>query len=127
MNKISSTLALLLRHSKRAEDNDWSAIAQALAPSFFADMSLVDVVSIVVGAYEEALFEPRFEISRSGMAARDLLLAPIKGSCSVDFLGPGNLGVQYSVEQFYNAFLKHIMSELRLSRVDWCPEVFAGM
>lgn len=118
----SSTLIALLRHAKRTDDYGWSQLAKALEPHFFKDMSLVDVVSVTLRAYEESLSEKRFEMGDAQCKAVELLLAPIKGPVSIELCGPRTLETNYSVEQFYNAFLKQIMTELRLARVDWLPE-----
>lgn len=82
-------------------------------------MPLSDVVTIVLAAYGEALAEKRFQLGNPQYAARDLILAPIKGSSAVEWRGPASLQTKYSVEQFFNSILKQMLTELSLSRVDW--------
>ena len=118
----SSTLMALMRFAKQGNDYDWKVVAKALEPLFFADMTLIDVVSIVIGAYEEALAEERFTMGNPSYKARELLLSPIKGGCSIELCGPRTLETQYSVEQVYNSFLKQMLSDFRLARIDWCAE-----
>ncbi len=116
---ISATLLNLLRFSKRSNECTWQNIAEVLEPQFFRDMPLPDVVTIVLAAYGEALAEKRFQMGNPHYAARDLILAPIKGSCAVEWRGPASLQTQYSVEEFFNSILKQMVTELSLSRVDW--------
>ena len=122
MIEQSTPLMALMRFAKQGSDYDWRVVAKTLEPLFFADMSLIDVVSIVVGAYEEALSDERFTIGPPACKAIELLLSPIKGSSSIELCGPRSLETQYSVEQIYNSFLKQMLSDLRLARVDWCAE-----
>ena len=118
----SSALMALMRFAKQAHDYDWRIVAKTLEPLFFAEMSLIDVVSIVVGAYEEGLADGRFTMGNPSYKARELLLSPIKGSCSIDLCGRRSLETQYRVEQIYNSFLKQMLSDFRLAQVDWCAE-----
>ena len=90
----SSTLMALMRFAKQAHEYDWRIVAKTLEPLFFAEMSLIDVVSIVVGAYEEGLADGRFTMGNPSYKARELLLSPIK----------------------------QMLSDFRLAQVDWCAE-----
>ena len=120
MSKPSSTLLALLRFAKGTPAYTWEATAVVLEPVFFAGMALADVLSVVLCAYEEALADTRFELGNAQYKARELLLAPIKGPCAVEWGGPRDLQTRYSVAEFYNSLLHQMLSELRLARVDWC-------
>ena len=118
---VSSTLKTLLTHSKKSGLGDsitWKVVADERSPFFFDNMSMVDVVSIVINAFEEALMEPRFKIKING-AARDLVLSPITGPLGVRIPDSTAGTSSISIDEWYNAILRHIYSELRLSTVVW--------
>lgn len=118
---ISSPLRELLVAAKsETPPSTWEEVAAILAPLYFPDMTFVDTLSLLIGAYEQALFEPRLCIRGGNSAAVDLLLSPVKGHFSVERWGPQNLATKYSIEDFYNAMVKSIISDLRLTRSDWC-------
>lgn len=83
-------------------------------------MNLPDVIEVLVTTYEEALSEPRFELGNGRYAARELILAPIKGLHALDWPEPKGLNSSYTAEQFYNAMIKNIISQFSISRIDWC-------
>lgn len=121
---LSKTLKLLLDYSKAkvSEDVnnpfDWKILASILGPFYHHDMKLVDVVRIILKAYEEAILEKRFEMPSPTIER--ILLAPIDGMCAIDHLGVyRNVDTKYSIEQFYNAMLTRLMNDLRFTRVDW--------
>lgn len=119
----SNTLQALLKYSKKETPNfTFEKLAEVLRPLYYDGMELIDVVSIIEGAYVELLCEPKFEVERGETASRRLLLAPIKGSNSVEILGPSTPKTTYSVEQFYNAMLADMMQQMRIARVDWLFE-----
>jgi len=121
---ISITLLTLLKHAKKPHaDNTWQGVAKALAPIHTPNPPLADVMEILFMAYEEALFEPRFELSKGTLTALATLLAPIKGSHAIDWptLQKGSQTL-CTVEQFYNAIVKSILGQFLLTRVDWHPE-----
>ena len=89
-------------------------------------MSLADVIHHLVAAYSEVLCEPRFEVGRGGKASEELLLAPIKGYHSIDLAGPRSLDTLYTVEQFYNAFVIHILGQLSITSIGWCRDWYEG-
>ena len=121
---MNQTLKALLRYVKATgSDTTWIALREhVLGPIYHREMKLVDVLSVVLQAYELALFEPRFELPGRCTASLDLLLAPIRGSSSLDVVGPPDVQTQYSVERFYGAMIAKMLSDLRLTRVDWCAE-----
>lgn len=119
----STSLQSVLHYAKtQAPELTWTGVARALAPHYSRHLTLVDVVEILMGLYEEALTERRFEMGHPATVRRALLLSPIKGNHSVDLFGPQGLDTTYSVEQFYNAFISFWICSLRMARVDWLNE-----
>ena len=119
---ISNTTLTLLKYSKQMEfDNTWQGIAKVLAPIYYSDMKLQDVMHVLIKAYSEIISNSKFETGRAGGTSviETLLFAPVKGHFSVDMYGPKNLETSYTVEQFYGSMLKHVVSEFRLARTDW--------
>lgn len=113
---ISTGLRTLLIATKEPRPpTTWQEVGEVLAPVFAFDMSFHDVLVILCGAHQELIAEPRFQVGQPQKQAFDLLTAPIKGYFKV-------VGLQDSmtVEQFYNSMVEHMVSEIRLSRVDWC-------
>jgi len=119
---VNETLRALLRYTKRQTCAvTWTDLRDnVLAAIYHRDMKFVDVVKVLLGAYTQALMEPRFELPGRHSAAEDLLLSPIKGSHAIELLGPTGVETQYSVEQFYGAMIEKMMADLRCCRVDWC-------
>lgn len=120
---MSERLRALLIFSKRPDVKEWTwkGVADALADIYSTDMRLVWVMHHLVAAYEEALAEPRFQLGRS-CGTVDLLMAPVKGSSSIDLMGPASLATAYTVEQFYNAMVVRILGELQCATVGWLRE-----
>lgn len=123
----SERLIALLRYAK-AEDPDmtWRAVAAALGDIYHPKMSLADAVHHLAAAHQELLAEPRFAVQSGSNALDSLLLAPIKGYCSIELFGPKSTDQTYSVESIYNSFTAHILGELRWAKVDWCAELIAA-
>lgn len=121
---MTETLKAVFRYMKRSDSVDsWQALRdRVFAPLFHPEMRFVDVVHVLMSVYTEALMEPRFELPGRHNAAEDLVLAPIKGSHAIEFMGPSDLARQYSVEQFYGAMISKMLCDLRLCRVDWCAD-----
>lgn len=119
---MNDTTKALFRYVKR---EDYEATLEALREHAFGalyhpDMRFMDVFSILLRTYKEALMEPRFALGNCDSAFDELLLAPIDGSHSVKFMGPADLNDKYSVEQFYGSMIRKMLCDLRLARVDWC-------
>ena len=124
---LNQRLLTLLRFAKgERTGSTWRDVAQALGELYHPEMTLADVIHHLVTAYSEVLCEPRFEVGRSGKASEDLLLAPIKGYQSIDLAGPRSLDTPYTVEQFYNAFVMHILGQLSITSIGWCRAWFDG-
>jgi hypothetical protein len=83
------------------------------------DMRLNDVFHILLKAYLEAIAMPEFEMSKGGDYIERVMFAPINGSFSIEPFGPSSLDTKYSIEQFYSAMVKTMLTELMLSRIDW--------
>ncbi|MDD5056579.1 MAG: hypothetical protein PHQ60_02300 [Sideroxydans sp.] len=128
MPTLNSTTLALLRYSKRnlnGEKVSWRDVVDALKPVYGFQMTLEDLMQVLLREYGEVMNEKRFEFGSSDTASRNLLLAPIKGHFAVEFMGPRSLDVKYSVEEFYNAMVREIVSAFRVARIDWCrDEVF---
>lgn len=114
-NPISSTLKSLILFSKQSSQPiTWTLIRdEVLAPLYFEEMTLLDVVSIVIRAYQEAASTPSLRIGHPDVLLLELISAPIKGFYSIDKFGPLSIETAYSVEAWYNSMLKVIMSNLR--------------
>lgn len=124
---LNPRLLTLLRFAKSERSGStWRDVAQALGELYHPEMTLADVIHHLVAAYSEVLCEPRFEVGRSGKASEELLLAPIKGLHSIDFAGPRSLSTPYTVEQFYDAFVLHILGQLSITSIGWCRAWFDG-
>lgn len=118
---LSKSLLLLLRHAKSHDrDSSWRGAAQVLAPIYSAQMRLVDVITVLLKAYQEALAEPRFELNRGHANVEDLILAPVRGLHSMQPFGGAALESTFNVEQFYNAIVGHLLGQFAIARVDWC-------
>ena len=118
---ISETLLLILRYTKSSPSEipfTWRELKDVLAPMYSYDMKIRDVLHILVKAYTEALGYPEFELHKGENPLERIMLAPVNGSFSLDWLPP-KLDKEYSVEQFYNAMVKQMLSDLMLSRIDW--------
>ena len=109
-----------MRHAKDTDksNSDWKAIRDSLAAMYHPDMKITDVIHVVCKAHAEAVKEPRFQMCTSQRYLDDILLSLIQGSCAIEF-GMPRLDTSYTVEQFYNAILNHLMSGLRMTRIDW--------
>lgn len=94
-----------------------------LAPGYHPDMSFMDVLVILLGAYNELKAEPRFCTGSHARQAFELLTAPIGGYFRVKEIN--TLEDSLTVEEFYDAMVKHMVSDIRLSRVDWCANELA--
>lgn len=122
---MSDRLLVLLRYAKSEHrGSTWRDVAAALGDLYHPEMTLTDVVHHAVAAFSEVIAEPRFRVGRGGAAAEELLLAPIKGYHSVEALGPTRLDAQYTVEQFYNAQIAHVLGQLSIARIDWCRDQY---
>jgi hypothetical protein len=117
----SAGLQALLRYAKSENrERSWRGVAQALSSVYSNNMRLLDVLSVMLNLYEEALSDPRYELGHGSTAVKKLLLAPVKGFHSVEINGPSGLQSQYTVEQFYNAMVSQMLGELLMARIDWC-------
>jgi hypothetical protein len=121
-DQLSPLLKTLLKYLKVEEPSfEWRDVAAALAETYHPNMRYFDVFKLVVKAHQEAECEPRFEMPRT--RREDLLLAPLKGSFSVcGFFGPQTMEDSYPLRDIYRAFFSHMLSDLRLTRVDWCND-----
>ena len=118
---LNQRLLTLLRFAKsKRSGSTWRDVARSLGELYHPEMTLADVIHHLVAAYSEDLCEPRFEVGRGGKAAEDLLLAPIKGFHAIELAGPCSLDTTYTVEQFYNAFVIHILGQLSITSIGWC-------
>ena len=124
---LNERLLTLLRFAKSERSGStWRDVAQALGALYHPDMRLADVIHHLVAAYSEVLCEPRFAVGCGGKASEELLLAPIKGYHSIDLAGPRTLDTTYTVEEFYNAFVIHILGQLSITSIGWCRDWFDG-
>lgn len=121
---MNTTLKTLLNYSKQERiGNDWNVVADALNPIYGFTPSLYQVVNIVVAAYSEVLTEPRYELgSPSIHQLTALLMSPISGFQSMASWGTPKITESFTVEQFYTCMINHMISNFRITRVDWCIE-----
>lgn len=116
----SNTLLLLLKLAKSDIPKwDWKHLALELEAIYHSNMTLNEVLEVLIKSYTELLSESRYEIGDGGSAAKDLILAPLKGLYCLELLGVTNIQTNYTVEQFYNSFIAHMMGKMRIATVDW--------
>lgn len=99
-------------------------VTVVLKPLYHDDMRIMDVIHVLLKAYEEAREYKQFEMPCHGGGnwVESLLLAPVKGNSSVDLWGPKSKDTQYTVEQFYESMAMQMLNDLRFTRVDWMKE-----
>ncbi|HIH2752474.1 TPA: hypothetical protein ACYLN4_008341 [Burkholderia lata] len=121
---MDETLKSLFRYVKREDyDATWQGLREhVLGALYHHEMRFIDVLSVLMRSYSQALMEPRLALPGRYNAAEDLVLAPVKGSHAIEFMGPTAMDQRYSVEQFYGAMIRKMLSDLRLARVDWCAD-----
>lgn len=120
---IDDTLKAVLRYVKITDyDGTWQSLRKdVFAHLYHPDMPFLDVFQVLLHAYERAVMEPRFELPGRHHAADDLILSPVKGCLAIDMLGPKDgIETKYTVEQFYGTMVRWMLSNLRVTRVDWC-------
>lgn len=124
---MHSTLKALLVYSKLNDpDFSWPFVRKALADLYHPEMSFLDVMAVLLRSYEGLLAEPRFESPNRYQAAKTIILAPLMGSHAIGWPGPTRLDTKVSVEEFYAPMISQIMSDFRLSRIDWCRSELYG-
>ena len=120
---MDNTLKALLRYVKQNEfDSTWQGVRDnVFAPLYHDDMRFFDVMHVLLEAYKKALAEPRFEMR--DRAFTDLILAPLH---RVNAYSDVRLETEYSIEQFYAVIILKMLSDLRLTRADWCRDELTG-
>lgn len=123
---LSERLRLLMSFakSKRADRVVcmWKTIAEVLADEYGSGMGFSCVMHHVIAAFNEAVSEPKFQLRRDATAMEEMVMAPIRGYFTVEQFGATSLTTKYTVESFYDSMIKHVLSELRFARMDWCRE-----
>lgn len=121
VNPPSARLTALLEFVKNEPDEDlsWRTVPKALAELYHPSMTLTDVMHHLVHAHKELLADPRFEAGNPDNEPLAMLLAPVKGLTAIELFGPKSLSSGYSVEQFYDAMALHVLSAVKLCRIDW--------
>lgn len=125
INDISKTTISLLKLAKDFDEQNqtkrtWIDIRYHLSDLYLANaMTLVDVVQVVARSHQQLLDDSRFDIGDKDNNRIDLILAPIRGPSSVELLGASRIDNQYSVEDYYNAILRKMMSDFSIARIDW--------
>lgn len=118
-------LKAVLKYVKSPDcDSSWQGLRDTVLSSLYhPNMAFLDVFRVLMHAYERALMEPRFGLPGRQQAAEDLILSPVKGCMSIDLIGPKEeLETKYTVEQFYGTMIAWMLSNLRLTRIDWCRD-----
>lgn len=101
----------------------WTDVAAALGELYHPKMTVSDAMHHLVAAFQELKADPRFEAGHGSGYMTDVLLAPVKGFHSIERFGPKQgLASSYTVEQFYDAMAGHMLTQIRLARVDWLVE-----
>ena len=121
-NRPSARLLALLAFTKSMDaefEFSWEAVPAALAELYHPKMTLSDAMHHLLHAYQELKADPRFEAGNSTDYTLDILLAPVKGSNSIEILGPASLKTAYTVGAFYNAMALHMLGAIRCARIDW--------
>lgn len=123
---LSERLRLLMSFakSKRADGVVcmWKTIAELLADEYGSGMGFSYVMHHILAAFNEAMSEPKFQLRRDATAIEEMVMAPIKGYFAVELYGATSLSTKYTIESFYESMIKHVLSELRFARMDWCRE-----
>lgn len=116
----SDRLIALMQFAKSGEGEfRWRAVKDVLSDLYHSSMSLSDAMHHLVSAYEEALAEPRFELTRGSSPMLELILSPVKGHTSVEPFGPRDTAASYRVEDIYDSMAAFIFGQLSIARVDW--------
>lgn len=124
---LSKTCQTLLAYAKTSAPSFTSkALADVLCPLYYPGMTLVDIVSVTLSAYNELLAEPRFEVANGEVSSHRLLLSPIKGASSIELMGPASFDTTYTVTQFYDAMLADMLQQMRVASVLWMKANGAG-
>ena len=124
---MNIVLKVLLDYSKKANSSyDIKAVEQALRPCYGFELEFEDIIRILLGAYEEAIRESRFELGAPSFSMQKLLMAPLNAHSSRLRLKEPKVGEQDNIKSFYADIVRHILGELRLTRVDWMPE-YSGL
>lgn len=109
---ISTTTQKLIDYSKQLDTEfDIESIRQFLIPDYHYEMTTRDVMSILLGALEEVIDEPRFEILYGKRIWTRIIMS------TMDF----NWGepMVRSVEDVYEKYCREIMFAFRFTRRDW--------
>lgn len=119
----SKRLLILLRFAKSRHNApiSWRLVADSLADEYSPNMPLSSVIFHLSEAFAEIKAEPRFQLGTQG-SLTELLLAPVNGFSSVELFGSPGLDTRYSVEQFYDSFVRHIIGLLAVTNIGWCRE-----
>jgi len=99
-------------------------MAAVLSKLYGTPLSLPEVMHQAIAALSEVVHEPGFHLPQNDVPLFDLVLAPIRGGHSIDYVGPQALDTSYTVEQFYNAQIKFIVSQLQHANIDWCSKQY---
>lgn len=126
--KISATLMALMRSCKRDAEynNTFTSTKAVLMPIYSYDMSIMDVIRVMIGAYLELLQEPRFEAghNRTQDVIFELLSMPIEMKRRENgIFKPIVLSDTLKLWQVYEGFIEKMMNSIHLSNVGWCRHV----
>lgn len=122
-HKLSKTTLNLLAYIKSNDLDTWMKVRDdVLDDLYHPNMKLRDVLQVVYNAWLEARKEKRLEMPYSDDTAQfKLLVAPIDGY----FMG-NQLFVKssdtFTIEQFYQTFILHMLSEMRFTNVKWLKD-----
>lgn len=123
IKQLSKKLILLLNACKEENNSnfDLEFIKLALKNEYGYDIKMIDAIRLCVSAYIEMVTEPKFKIPYRGDLPElitNILLHPIKR----DILNLPTLQTNISYSDFYNSILNKLLSDMMLSRVDWCRD-----
>lgn len=107
---MTETMRALLRYSKKeSTSSNWKDIREeVLGELYHYDMDVIDVFTVIYTVMEAVAQEPKFETRLNPLR---IMTAPSRGWVAVR---------KDSMEEFYGAMIRHMMGELRMTRVDWC-------
>lgn len=121
---FSDTVMTLLRFTKQENiELNLNSVHNCLGELYHPDMSIMDVISVLLTAIEELTSIPQFETPSKSILLVRVASAPIFGtSClGATMFGPKKTD-KFSIEEFYDSMVKQILYIFRFSKVAWCNE-----
>lgn len=121
---ISATNIVLLNYAKANRDPiTISTMGRVLSPLYTSGMTLSDIIQVLMTAYFDLVQTKEFEIPYSGNLAKimqNLMLLPIQPKFDGTVPVRGTSTITY--EDLYTKWIRFIMKDYVIARVDWCAD-----